>query len=94
MDLKVEFDEAAFRHGVVKEDIVAALRNHLADGLVLAEDDNDYAAVGFDRAGNLLEVIYEDLGGDAVRVYHAMKCRKKFYDRLTGQERARKRPGD
>jgi len=63
------------------------VKNHLADGLVLAEDNDDYAAIGFDRAGNLLEVIYEDLGGDVVRVYHAMKYRKKFYDRLKGQER-------
>jgi hypothetical protein len=94
MELTIDFDEAAFRHGMTRENIIWALKNHLVDAPLIESDSDDYLAIGFDTSGNLLEVIYEDLGGDVVRVYHAMPCRKKFYDKLIGQGRAAMRSGE
>jgi hypothetical protein len=34
--------------------------------------------VGLDRNGNPLEVLYNVLEGNAVNVFHAMKCRKTW----------------
>jgi len=37
--------------------------------------DNKYLLLGFSTSGNLLEVMYNDLGEDKVSVFHAMLCR-------------------
>ena len=39
-------------------------------------------AIGPDQAGNLLEVIWLELAGDAQLVIHAMALRPTFYDLL------------
>ena len=38
--------------------------------------------IGFDRGGNLLEVMYNDIDDDSINVFHAMKCRNIFYSLL------------
>ncbi|MCL1992189.1 MAG: hypothetical protein FWG66_04500 [Spirochaetes bacterium] len=43
---------------------------------------NKYLIVGFDLNGNLLEVMYNLVAEDAANVFHAMKCRKEFYQYL------------
>ena len=34
--------------------------------------------IGFDRSANLIEILYNDLDEDTVRVFHAMECRNSF----------------
>ena len=82
MDIQVEFDPTAFKHHITEENIRWALRNHLADGLIEEDDENKYIAIGFDRSGNLLEILYNHIREDTIKVFHAMKCRKQFYARL------------
>jgi hypothetical protein len=36
---------------------------------------NKYAFVGFNRTGNPIEIFYNPIGVDAIKVFHAMKCR-------------------
>ena len=57
MDVIVEFHEAAFRHNVSKEDIIHALNYRIHDALI-GELPDKYGVIGFDRAWNTLEVIY------------------------------------
>jgi hypothetical protein len=79
--LKIEvtfnFNESAFRHGVVEEDIRSALSTFLFDG-ALGDAVNKFLIIGFDTNGNLLEVMYNIIEGNAINVFHAMKCRKEF----------------
>lgn len=38
--------------------------------------------IGYDTAGNLLEIAYNIIDDDTVFVFHAMPCRKKFIKEL------------
>jgi hypothetical protein len=38
--------------------------------------------IGDDRSGNLLEIMYNDIGEGAINVFHAMKCRSVYYNLL------------
>ena len=41
-----------------------------------------YAVIGFDRAGNPLEIMYNPIDDNSINVFHAMKARKSFLDML------------
>ena len=72
----VEIHRTARKHGV--DD--AAIR-HAVD----LEPDSDppkVLAIGPDRAGNLLEIIWLELAVDTELVIHAMRLRAAFYDLL------------
>ena len=76
MDIIVEFNEAAFDHDIEKEDILNALNTKIRD-ISISEFPEKNLVVGFDRAGNPLEVLYNPLNNDVVYVFHAMKLREK-----------------
>jgi hypothetical protein len=38
--------------------------------------------LGIDRAGNLLEIVYHEIDGHTDLIFHAMKCRSKYYNLL------------
>ena len=37
-----------------------------------------YAVIGFDTAGNPLEIMYNPIDDDTINIFHAMKARKAF----------------
>ena len=37
-----------------------------------------YAIIGFDRAGNPLEIVYNPIDDNSIYVFHAMRARKSF----------------
>jgi hypothetical protein len=53
----IEFNPAAFRHGISEANIKWAIKTHIYDGL-MEGFDNKYALIGFDTSGNLLEIMY------------------------------------
>jgi hypothetical protein len=57
MDVIVEFNESAFRHKICREDILCALKTKIRAGAVGGLPEK-YAVIGFDRAGNPLELMY------------------------------------
>jgi len=63
METEFIFVPSAFKHGVTKEDIYHAYKTIIFKGL-LEGYDNKYAFVGFNRAGNPIEVL--DLFGNSV----------------------------
>lgn len=83
IDIEVEFNESALQHGISKEDIIHALKTKVYDA-PMAGFINKYAVIGFDRAGNILEIMYNPIDdeGDAINVFHAMKARKSFLAKL------------
>jgi hypothetical protein len=81
MDVIVEFNEAAFRHGISKEDILCALKTKIRFGAVGGLPEK-YAVIGFDRAGNPLEIMYNPVNDSTINIFHAMKARKSFVKML------------
>ena len=81
MEVTVEFNEAAFRHDISREDILHAFQHYGYDGPV-EKFENKYIRLGFDRAGNLLELIYNEVDDYTDIIFHAMKCRNIYYHLL------------
>jgi len=77
MDLIVEFNESAFRHGISKEDIINAFKTKIKD-TTIEELSERYAIIGFDRTGTPLEIVYYPIDDNTISVFHAMRARKSF----------------
>ena len=77
MDVIVEFNEAAFRHNIGKEDILHALKAKIYAAAIEGLPEK-YAVIGFDRAGNPLEIMYNPINDNTISVFHAMKARNSF----------------
>ena len=82
MDVIVEFNEAAFRHGFSKEDILHAYRNRIFDASIGGLPEK-YAVIGFDRAGNPLEIMYNPIDDNTISIFHVMRARKSFVKMLS-----------
>ena len=76
----IYFNRSAFKHGVTEEDIRWAFLHPRYDGPV-EELEAKYIRIGFDPAGNLLEIMYNEIGGQ-VNIFHAMRCRSIYYPLL------------
>ena len=73
---KIIFNESAFRHGVTEKDIRNAFLTFKLDE-VLENETEKFIVLGFDKNGNLLEVLYNITDENTINVFHAMKCRKE-----------------
>ena len=79
MDVVIKFTDSAFKHGVNEADIRWAIDTAKYDGFINEEDaESKRLLIGFDRNANPLEIMYNILDSDTVRVFHAMKCRNSF----------------
>jgi len=68
-------------HRISEEDIRWAFFHYRYDGPV--EDmENKYIRIGFDRSGNLLEIMYNEIDNHTVNIFHAMPCRAIYYPLL------------
>jgi len=74
MEPEIVFVPSAFKHGATREDIIHAYRTSVHDHK-LGDYGNKYAFIGFNRAGNPIEVFYNPIGDDTIKVFHAMGCR-------------------
>ena len=81
MDAIVEFNESAFRHGISKEDILNALNTKIYD-VSIDEFPEKNLVIGFDSAGNPLEILYNPLDNNVVYVFHAMKLRNSTFEMI------------
>jgi hypothetical protein len=78
MALEITYKQSAFKHKVTREDILWAFNTAKYDRLVTGFD-NKYLLIGFNAtSGNLLEILYNDLGDEKVSVFHAMPCRNEL----------------
>ena len=75
MDVVVEFNEAAFRHNISKEDIMHALKTKIYAAAIEGLSEK-FGVIGFDRAGNPLELLYNPVDDNIISVSHAMKLRE------------------
>jgi hypothetical protein len=77
MEIALEFNEAAFRHGISKEDIAHVVKTKIYDA-PLTEFPDKYVVIGFDMNGNPLEIMYNPVDDNTINVFHAMKARRTF----------------
>ena len=85
MHVVVEYNQAAFKHGISEVDIQNAMINVLYDDIWDNTEDK-HLLLGFGCKGNLLEIMYNIIDEQTVNVFHAMKCRRIYYNLLKKKE--------
>jgi hypothetical protein len=73
----IKYAQSAFKHNCTRADIIHAVMTPLYND-ILDEYEGKYLLLGFDRSMNVLEIIYNYIDRQAIRVFHAMKCRNTF----------------
>ena len=73
MDIVVKYASSAFKHGITEANIRHTILNWRYDDLV-EDDPGKHLLIGFDSNANLLEIMYNVIDEQTVRVFHAMKC--------------------
>ncbi|MDR1388677.1 MAG: hypothetical protein LBJ31_01690 [Treponema sp.] len=79
MDVDILYSQSAFKHGCTEADIRHAFKTRKYDSII--EDGpliDKNLLIGFDRNANLIEILYNVIDDDTVKVFHAMKCPDKF----------------
>jgi hypothetical protein len=86
MDVAIQFIESAFKHDISEADIRWAIDTAEYDGCIEDDDEaeNKRLLIGFDRNANPIEIFYNILDSNTVRVFHAMKCRNSYKQLLKG----------
>ena len=76
MDVDIKFCQSAFKHGLSESDIRWAIDTVKYDGYIENDEDaeNKRLLIGFDRNANPIEIYYNIIDLNTVRVFHAMKC--------------------
>jgi len=78
---RIIFVSSAFRHGCTQTDIEWAIETKIYEGLLKGEDDI-YAIIGFATSGNPIEIFYNLLDAETLKIFHAMPLRSKIADQL------------
>jgi len=81
MSDQIIFVSSAFRHGCTEEDIEQAIETKIYEGLLEGEDEI-YAIIGFSVSGNPIEVFYNIIDEETIKIFHAMPLRKKITDQM------------
>ena len=78
---KLSIISSAFKHGVTKDDIVRAFETFIYEDMI-ENFDNKHLLLGFNLVGNLIEIMYNRISNEAIKVFHAMPCRKAFREMI------------
>jgi len=80
VDVDIKFSRSAFKHRITEADIRWAIDTAKYDGRLEDDEDaeNKRLLIGFDRNANPIEILYNVLDNETVRIFHAMKCRNAF----------------
>jgi uncharacterized DUF497 family protein len=81
INIVVEYTTSAFKHNISVEDIYNAILNPVFDDIQDTDADK-HLLLGFDRTTNLLEIVYNVIDEQTIKVFHAMKCRNSYYTKL------------
>ncbi|MCL2831943.1 MAG: hypothetical protein FWD78_02125 [Treponema sp.] len=84
MNIVIEYNPSAFKHGVTEEAIRYATINAIYDD-IWDGDKNKHLLLGFDKKLNLLEIMYNIINDQCINVFHAMKCRSIYYRLLKNE---------
>jgi hypothetical protein len=85
MEDNIQFNPSAFKHGFTEADIRKAIETKIYEGQ-LQDFINKFTIIGFDTAGNLLEIMYNIIDSESINIFHAMRCRKNIYNQLKNRK--------
>jgi len=71
------FVKSAFKHGYTQKDIERAIETKICEGLLKAEDEI-YVIVGIDTVANPIEIFYNYIDDEAIKVFHVMALSEKI----------------
>ena len=71
------YTESAFKHGYTQEDIERAIETRIYEDL-LKDEDEIYLIIGFDTVANPIEVFYNIIDDETIKVFHVMALREKI----------------
>jgi hypothetical protein len=66
--------KSAFKHGYTQNDIERAIETKIYEDTLKGEDDI-YVIIGFDTVANPIEVFYNIIDDETIKVFHAMELR-------------------
>jgi hypothetical protein len=85
MEDKILYAESAFKHGYTQSDIERAIDTKIYEDTLKGEDDI-YVIIGFDTIANPMEVFYNIIDDETVKVFHAMALRDKIAAQMNEEE--------
>jgi len=74
---KILYVQSAFKHGYTQNDIERAIDTKIYEDSLKGEDDI-YVIIGFNTVANPIEVFYNIIDDDTIKVFHAMALRDKI----------------
>jgi hypothetical protein len=77
MEMRIIFIPSAFKHQI-SMDAIRHVFEHKVFDHPLEGDEEKNLLLGFDRSLNLLEILYNEIDDNTVKVFHAMKCRPEW----------------
>jgi len=77
----IRITPSANKHGVDNDNILYGLEQCIYDE-ILENEPNKTLAIGFDKKGELLEIIFSVVSENKIVIFHSMKCRKSFIERI------------
>jgi hypothetical protein len=81
VELDIVCKPSAFNHDVTEADIHWAFTTARYD-LPDEDDEEKRLLIGFNKEGNPLEIMYNELDDGRINVFHAMPCRAIYYPLL------------
>ena len=78
---KILYAQSVFKHGYNLKDIERAIETKICEGLLKAED-GIYVIVGFDTVANPIEIFYNYIDDETIKVFHVMALSNKIRDQL------------
>ena len=76
MKQEMVYVPSAFKHGYTQDDIEQAVKTKIYEDTLEGEDDTN-VIIGFDTVANPIEVFYNIIDDETIRVFHAMALRDK-----------------
>ena len=73
--------KSAFKHGFTQKDIEHAIETKIYEDSLKGEDDI-YVIIGFDTIANPIEIFYNIIDNDVIRIFHAMELREKIAEQM------------
>jgi len=82
---KILYVQSAFKHGYTQDDIEQAIDTKIYEDNLKGEDDI-YVIIGFNTIANPIEVFYNIIDDETIKVFHAMALRDKIAAQMDEEE--------
>ena len=78
---RILYVKSAFKHGYTQNDIERVIETKIYEDSLKGEDEI-YVIIGFDTAANPVEVFYNIIDDNNIRIFHAMELRDKIAEQM------------